>query len=204
MTLTDWNQYKIFVRDKLTNKMKLKTHEDIETASSEIIDILQNAVKTATPIKTRPTKAQYLTSPIKQLLTQKRKARARWQKTHTPDDKRKFNNENNKLRGAFRELKNDAFSAYIASLGNEDQTIWRPIKSRKRPQSLYPLIRANTNHPNPWAKSDTEKTNVFAKHLTELYKPNDAKPDPEITRKLTSRPHSQKHYDHSLQANYNG
>ena len=31
-------------------------------------------------------------------------------KTHTQDDKRKFNNANNKLRGALRELNNDAFS----------------------------------------------------------------------------------------------
>jgi len=50
-TLTDWNQYKILVRDKLTNTIKAKTHED-GTGSLEIIDILQHAVKTATPIKT--------------------------------------------------------------------------------------------------------------------------------------------------------
>jgi len=79
-TLTDWNQYNILVRDKLTITMKLKTHEDIETASSKITDILQHAVKTATPVKTRPTKAQYLPSHIKQLVAQKCKARARWQK----------------------------------------------------------------------------------------------------------------------------
>jgi len=117
--------------------MKLKLHEDIETTSSKITDILQHAVKTATPAKTRTTKAQYLPSHIKQLVAQKRKARAKWQKTHTPDDKRKFNNANNKLRGALRELNNDAFSEYIASLRSEDQTIWRPIKSRKKPQTLH-------------------------------------------------------------------
>jgi len=69
-------------------------------------------------------------------------------------------------------------------------SIWRPIKSRKKPQTLHPPIRANTNPPSPWAKSDTEKTNVFARHLTKVYKPHNAMPDPEITRKLTSRPPS--------------
>jgi len=60
----------------------------------------------------------------------------------------------------------------------------------KKPQTLYPPIPSNTNPPIPWAKSDTEKTSVFARHLTEVYKPHDAMPDPEITRKLTSRPPS--------------
>jgi len=131
-TLPDWHQYKILVRDKLTNTMKLKTHEDTETASSEITDILQHAVKTATPIQPQPTKAQYLPSHIKQLVAQKRKARARWQKTHTPDDKRKFNNAINKLRDALRKLNNGAFSAYIASLRSEDQTIWETDQIQKK------------------------------------------------------------------------
>ena len=51
-SITDWNQYKTVVRDKLTTKIKLKTREDIEFATSELIDILQQAVKTATPVKT--------------------------------------------------------------------------------------------------------------------------------------------------------
>jgi hypothetical protein len=46
------------------------------------------------------------------------------------------------------------------------------------------VIRANTNSPSPWAKSDTEKTNLFASHLTEVFKPHDDTPDPEIIRKL--------------------
>jgi len=44
-SITDWNQYKTVVRDKLTTKMKLKTREDIEVATSELIDMLQHAAK---------------------------------------------------------------------------------------------------------------------------------------------------------------
>jgi len=127
-SITDWNQYKTVVRDKLTTKMKLKTREDIEVATSELIDILQHAAKTATPVKNRPKQLKYLPSHIKQLVAQKRRARARWQKTHTQEDRRHFNNANNKLRGAIHELNNDTFTAYIASLRCEDQTILRPIK----------------------------------------------------------------------------
>jgi hypothetical protein len=180
--ITDWNQYKTVIRGKLTTKMKIKTREDIEVATSELTDIMQQAVKTATPVKNSPRQVKYLPSRIKQMVAQKRRARARWQKTHTPDDRRHFNNANNKLRGALNELNNDTFTAYIASLRCEDQTIWRPIKSRKKWRTPHPPIRANTNPPSPWAKSDTEKTNLFASHLTEVYKPHDDTPDPEIIR----------------------
>jgi len=44
-SITDWNQYKTVDRDKLTTKMRLKTRKDIEVATSELIDILQHAVK---------------------------------------------------------------------------------------------------------------------------------------------------------------
>jgi len=131
-SITDWNQYKTVVRDKLTTKMKLKTREDIEVATSELIDILQHAVKTATPVKNRPRQVKYLPSHIKQLVAQKRRARVRWQKTHKLEDRRHFNNANNKLRGALHELNKDTFTAYLASLRCEDQTIWRPTKSRKK------------------------------------------------------------------------
>ena len=94
---------------------------------------------------------------VKQLVTQKRRARARWQEKHTPEDRRHFNNANNKLRSAFHELNNDTFTAYITSLRCEDQTIWRPTKSRNKPRTPHPPIRANTNPPSPWAKRDTEK-----------------------------------------------
>jgi len=47
--------------------MKLKTREDIEVATSELIDILQHAVKTATPVKNRPKQVKYLPSHINPL-----------------------------------------------------------------------------------------------------------------------------------------
>jgi hypothetical protein len=83
-------------------------------------------------------------------------------------------------------MSNATFTAYIASLKREDQTIWRPIKSRKRPQTPHPPIRTNTRPPGPWAKSDSEKAILFASQLAEVYKPHDDTPDPEILRKLAN------------------
>jgi hypothetical protein len=83
-------------------------------------------------------------------------------------------------------MNNATFAAYTATLKREDQTIWRPIKSRKKPWTPLPPIRAKTRPPGPWAKSDTEKANLFASHLAEVYKPHDDTLDPEILRKLAN------------------
>jgi hypothetical protein len=79
-SITDWNQYMTVVRDKLTIEIKLKTREDVEVATSKLIDILQQAAKTATPVKNIPRQVKYLPSHTKRLVAQKRRARERWQK----------------------------------------------------------------------------------------------------------------------------
>jgi hypothetical protein len=82
----------------------------------------------------------------------KRRARAKWQKTHTPDDRRIYNNASNKLKTALRNLSNDSFTIYISTLRRDDYSIWKPIKARKNPQTSLPPIRKST-----LAESDAEK-----------------------------------------------
>jgi len=77
---TDWKLYKTVISEKLATTQKLKTREDIEVATTEIIDILQQAATTATPVKNSPRHAYNLPTHIKQLVAQKRRARAKWQK----------------------------------------------------------------------------------------------------------------------------
>jgi hypothetical protein len=90
-------------------------------------------------------------------------------------------------------MNNAASAAYIATLKREDHTIWKPIKSRKKPRTQLPPIRSNTRPPGPWAKSDTEKADLFARHLAEVYKPHDDTTDQEILRKLeTPAKHTEK------------
>jgi hypothetical protein len=77
--------------------LNLKTYADIESATTRIIDTLQQAAKAATPIKNNPRRTYYLPSHIKQMVAHKRKTRARWQKTHIPEDKRFFTKATNTL-----------------------------------------------------------------------------------------------------------
>jgi hypothetical protein len=74
-----------------------------------------------------------LPTKIKCLVAHKRKARAIWQKTHAPEDPRIFNNATSKLKTAFHTLRNENFKTYVSSLSNSDHSIWKPIKSRRKP-----------------------------------------------------------------------
>ena len=61
------------------------------------------------------------------------------------------------------------------------------LKQGKKPKTpLPPPIRKNTIPPGPWAKSDTEKVELFANHLAEVFTPHDNLPDPEVEREIAS------------------
>jgi hypothetical protein len=102
-----------------------------------------------------------LPTKIKCLVAEKRKARATWQKTHAPEDRRIFNNATNKLKTALHTLRNKNFKTYVFSLSNSDHSIWKPIKSRRKLRLQTPPIWKNTTPPGPWAKSDEHKVKVY-------------------------------------------
>ena len=86
-----------------------------------------------------------------------------------PEDRRIFNNATCKLKTALHTLRNENFKTYVSSLSNSDHSIWRPIKSRRKPRLQASPIRKNTTPPGPWAKSDYDKVTLFASHLAEVY-----------------------------------
>jgi hypothetical protein len=109
-----------------------------------------------------------------------------WQKTHAPNDRRNYNNASNKLRTAFNKLRNDNFTEYVSQLKSSDNSLWKQLKSRKKPTTTNPPIRKSSNPPSPWAQNDEEKPALFARHLSEIFSPNDNTPDPEVETKLAN------------------
>jgi len=184
---TNWALYKTAVRDNVTTARKLKTCEDIETATSNFIGILRQAALAATPTRHPLRPASNLPSEIKRLVAIKRRARSMWQTIHAPDDRRLYNNASNKLKVALHKLRNASFTAYVSSLKRDDNSIWKPLKSRKKPRTTLPPIRKNSTLPGPWAKSDSEKVELFANHLAEVFTPYDNTLDPDVERELGAR-----------------
>jgi len=60
------------------------------------------------------------------------------------------------------------------------------LKQRKNPKHHSPPIRKNTTSQGPWAKSDTEKAELFASHLAEVFTPHDNLPNPEVEREMAA------------------
>ena len=183
---TDWAVYETAISEKLSDKLKLKTKEDIEVAITAFTGILQHAAQIATPAQKRLAVSHNLPSEVKRLLAAKRRARIKWHKTHAPDDRRLFNNASNRLKTAIHKLSNERFTTYIATLKHNDQSVWKPIKSRKRPRLHLPPIHKNGTPPGPWAKSDVEKVELFARHLAEVFSPHDKTLDQELENKLAA------------------
>jgi hypothetical protein len=166
--------------------METQNAEDIDAAVTKFTNILKQAAHLSTPATKTHGISMYLPSKIKYLVALKRKARATWQKTHAPEDRRIFNNSTNKLKTAFHTLRNENFTTFVSSLSNSDHSIWKPIKSRRKPCFQAPPIRKNSTPPEPWAKSDDEKAKLFASHLAEVYTPHSNTPDPEVESKLAN------------------
>jgi len=56
----------------------------------------------------------------------------------------------------------------------------------KKPTMPNAPIRVNSNPLGPWANSDEEKAELFARHLSEVFTPHDNSFDPEVENKLTN------------------
>jgi len=82
-----WETYKNIIRNKAVPKPKLKTREDIVTATEDFIRTIQQAAQIATPTRAPPRTSSSLPLDIKGMVAIKRRARAKWQKTHAPEDK---------------------------------------------------------------------------------------------------------------------
>jgi hypothetical protein len=109
---------------------------------------------------------------IKKLIAEKRRARSAWQRTHTPESRTKYNQRSKKLKSQLLEIKNESFENYIASLTSQDNSIWIPIKNKKKPIPVSTTIRKFTTPPGDCARRDKEKTDLFAEHLQEVFTPH--------------------------------
>jgi hypothetical protein len=164
----------------------LKTQEDLEMAIETLTKVMQQAATQSTP----PLEAQkYFNNiplEIKQLLREKRKARAMWHRTHIPTDKTRYNRLTNKLKAEPKEMKDTSFTDYIHNLSRYDSSIWKPIINIRKPNEASPPIRATTPTAGPWARSDKDKSKLFAQHFANIFTPHNVENDHEIEKNLTA------------------
>jgi len=75
---------------------------------------------------------------IKELLAKKRRARAKWHRSHAPSDKTPYNRLSNILKSKLRAMRTNSFESYVSNLNRYDNSLWKPLISARKPVSPNP------------------------------------------------------------------
>jgi hypothetical protein len=117
------------------------------------------------------------------MVLEKRRARRIWQSTRNPKDKRYLNRLTHKLHLTIQGFNNETFEYYIKNLEPNNHSLWRATKKSKRPTTpVSPLRRED----GKWARSNSEKAQVYAEHLVRTFTPLNNQEDEEINHYLDS------------------
>jgi hypothetical protein len=82
-------------------------------------------------------------------------------------------------------MRDTSFTDYIHNLSRYDYSIWKPITNKRKPNEASPPIRATTTA-GPWARSDKEKSELFAQHFGNIFTPHSDAKDHEIEKNITA------------------
>jgi hypothetical protein len=72
------------------------------------------------------------------------------------------------------------------NLSRYDFSMWKPIKNIRKPNEASPPIRETTPTAGPWARSDKEKSELFAQHFANIFTPHNDEKEHEIEKNLTA------------------
>lgn len=176
---TDWELFRRLLDEITTLDVPLKSEEDIDNAVDKLTRKIQEATWQSTPNTTSRTKTHDLPMAIKIAITEKRRLRRVWQYSRHPHDKGLLNNAAQNLKRMLYRLKNDSLQKHLEELSptdTNDYSLWRATRNMKQPiKSIPPIRKANGG----WARSNEEKAELFANHLSEVFQPFPSQIEPE-------------------------
>ena len=174
---TDWDEFRRSVSESINLRIRLKTLDDIDQAVLNLQTTLINSAKLSTPAPMAQPKGIFYPKEIQKLVKEKRAARRRWQNTRDPSDKAKFNRLCKETKKLIAEVNNKSFKDLLYSLGPTKDTnysLWKMSKIKKRPPVYTPPLRDSNG---TFARSDSEKADLFAVHLENRFQPYDIPSD---------------------------
>jgi hypothetical protein len=161
--ITDWNSFRKYLENNINLEIGIKEPNELDEAVQNFTTLIQQAAWHSTAVPTEKLREMdNIPLYVKELVTEKRRARNRWQRTRSNEERLNFNRLRRKLHNTLKNISNSFFEHYITSLSTDDHSIWKATKEFKRPQTPIPPIRKPDSS---WARSDSEKAEAFAKHL---------------------------------------
>ncbi|KAF0761034.1 Uncharacterized protein FWK35_00014550, partial [Aphis craccivora] len=139
---TDWDKFSKILSEKTSLKLRLKTSSDIDDAPPP-----------------------HLPSHIRTLISQKRHARAIWQRTRYPRQIL-LQHTYTKTETSTGNLKSESYAHYTSSLTDIDGSLWKATRKLLRIHNPPPTLR---NADGSWALSEQSQADIFANHLSNTF-----------------------------------
>jgi hypothetical protein len=164
---TNWDTYRQIIQDNVNLSVKFKEHEDKGLETNSLLSLLLHAANEANPKNDSQRPTNNIPYEIEKLVAEKGRARSVWQRTHTPESRRKYNRISNILKSKLQEMRNESFGKYIPHLKRQGNSIWKPIKIRENLKQHHTKY-ANIHHLRDHVQEATRRKlnysqNVFPK-----------------------------------------
>ncbi|KAL4104827.1 hypothetical protein QTP88_020103 [Uroleucon formosanum] len=156
--------------DLILLNIPLKTPSDLDNAVQSFTNVLQNAAQNSSQMPSNaPNVTKDLPLHITQLISEKRRARCRWLRTHLPSDKKKYNALTCSLKNVLRKYNSEKYLQYLKSLSSSDNSLWKSTKNvLKEKNKTHPLRYPDRS----LASSNLDKANLFATDLENKFTPH--------------------------------
>ncbi|KMQ90710.1 reverse transcriptase [Lasius niger] len=169
---TNWSIFRETVASNLNTNISLKTSLDITNAVELFNKCVQRAAWDATPVSTYQKFNYNCPATIREKILEKRHIRKQWQANRSPKTKSELNKITKELKKMLDDIRNQGVREYLEDLSPTaatDYSLWKATKKLKQPQIMLPPVR---QYDNNWARSNSEKADVFAKHLASVFYPS--------------------------------
>lgn len=185
---TDWDSFGDIIHRRLNLNIALKSPEDIETAATEFINLIQVACWSTTPDKPyNKQKHNSIPWEVRNKILEKRRLRRVWHCSRHQEDKKLYNKAMVELREMIKNAKNETLAQRLESLTATKSTnysLWKATSDLNQPKRTRPPIKLEGDK---WARTPQQRIDAFANHLSNVFQPNEGthNEDPDIEATLS-------------------
>ncbi|VVC31471.1 Pre-C2HC domain,Endonuclease/exonuclease/phosphatase,Reverse [Cinara cedri] len=158
---TNKSKFHDLVDQQIKLNIKLKSNDNLDLAVNNLTNLIQSAAWSSTVTTFNPSKTPTLPVHIREIIVEKCRTRALYQRTCLPSHKQKYNKLANHLKKLLAKLKSKSFESFLTNLSpNDDKAemfklylsdIFKPHSDIFSPNNINP-VEEYLNSPLPLAR----------------------------------------------------
>lgn len=164
-----------YLDDNVNLNINIKSDIELDEAVEHFTKEIHNAANFSTPILNTSSQQHFsnfdVSLEIRQLISEKRRLRKRWQISRNSFDKRLFNKSCKDLKILLNKYKNAKTSQFLEEINNsryDEHLLWKATKFLKRPTKKDILLKKSDGS---WCRTDKDTAETFATHLKNTFVP---------------------------------